>query len=120
MSKFVIIFLALLYSFFGLFSASQDITTTASVKNSEYSQYLTTAVHDAAKEMKKTVNGSVSMPDNTAREKVMNTFYNSLALNFGYDTEEDMSRLRSYVPAVVEGRNNPSTDDRSASFFVLK
>lgn len=101
MSKFVIIFLALLYSFFGLFSASQDITTTASVKNSEYSQYLTTAVHDAAKEMKKTVNGSVSMPDNTAREKVMNTFYNSLALNFGYDTEEDMSRLRSYVPAVI-------------------
>mgnify|MGYP004439132997 CR=1 FL=1 len=38
---------------------------------------------------------------NTAREKVMNTFYNSLALNFGYDTEEDMSRLRSYVPAVI-------------------
>ena len=90
MPKFVIVFLALLYSFFGIYSATQDITTTASTKNTEYTQYLTTAVHDAAKEMKQSVDGSVAMPDTTAREKVMNTFYNSLAMNFGYDTEEDV------------------------------
>ena len=106
MPKFVIVFLALLYSLFGIYSATQDITTTASTKNTEYTQYLTTAVHDAAKEMKQSVDGSVAMPDTTAREKVMNTFYNSLAMNFGYDTEEDMSRLRSYVPAVILIDNN--------------
>jgi hypothetical protein len=101
MPKYVIVFLALLSSFFGIFSASQNITTAAYVKNTQYTEYLTSATYDAAKKMKDGSNGEAVMPQKSDREKVVNTFFNSLALNFGYDTDEDMEKLHTYVPVLV-------------------
>lgn len=106
MSKYVMIFLVMLLSFFGVYSMNADIQTAASVKNSQYTNYLTSATYDAVKEMKKSTDGTVMMPDSSSREKVINTFFNSLAMDFGYDTTEDMTKLKSYVPVVVMVDNN--------------
>ncbi len=101
MSKYVIIFMTLLASFFGVFSSQTDMQTAASIKNRQYTSYLASATTDAASEMAAETKESNTLPYKTSREKVVNTFFSSLAINFGYDTKEDMTKLRMYVPVVA-------------------
>ena len=101
MEKYVIIFLSLLYAFFGIFSASHDITNNNLKVNSQYTEFLTTAVKDTADQMASQADQGLVLKEKSDREQAVNTFYNSLALNFGYDTDEDILKLQSYVPAIV-------------------
>lgn len=101
MSKYFITFLAMMLAFFGLYSVAADVSTASSVKNKQYQNYLTTATFDAAKEMRQSMTDSGAVTTEKDRSRVENTFYNSLAMDFGYTTDEDMARLHSYVPALV-------------------
>jgi len=101
MSKYVIIFMTLLVSFFGVFSSQTDMQTAASIKNRQYTSYLASATTDAASEMASETKEANTLPYKSSREKVVNTFFSSLAINFGYDTKEDMTKLRMYVPVIA-------------------
>ncbi len=101
MSKYKILFVTILISFFFTYAVTADISSNASVKNEEYSNYLTTATHDAAKQMKIFVDDGVAMPNQTDRENVRDAFFKSLAKDFGYVSEQDMERLHLYVPALL-------------------
>lgn len=101
MGKYVIVFLTMLMAFFGAFSAKTDITTTANQENARYTQYLSSATYDASSQMSEEAEEGVMMPTTESRQRVVNTFFNSLALNFGYDTDEDIQRLKAYVPVVA-------------------
>ncbi len=101
MSKYIIIFLVVFMSFFGIYNVTADTQTTATIKNIEYSDYLSSAAFDAVKEMKKHSNGNILMKEPLDRDRVSDMFFNSLAMDFGYDTNEDLTMLRMYVPAVV-------------------
>lgn len=101
MQKYILIFLTMLFGFFGIYSASTDITTAAAVKNRQYTEYLSSAAYDAAKEMKKNADGTSTLPTENDRGRVVHTFFNSLEMNFGYDTEEESNMLKMYVPVVA-------------------
>ena len=101
MSKYLLAFLSVVLITFGIYSFTTDINTAAETKNSQYASYLAAATHDAAKEIQSETTGNVSMPTVSDRERVANTFYNSLKLDFGYTTEEDMQKLHIYVPVLA-------------------
>lgn len=101
MSKYLIAFLTILLVTFGIYSFTTDINTAAETKNSQYASYLAAATHDAAKEIQEETTGNVSMPAASDRERVANTFFNSLKLDFGYITDEDMQKLHVYVPVLA-------------------
>ena len=90
--------MTLFLSSFGIYSMQTDIAATASQKNAQYSDYLTSSTLDAVKVMKESANGTTLLPDEADRERVVNAFFNSLAMDFGYDTNEDLTKLRMYVP----------------------
>ena len=100
MGKYVIIFMAVMMSLFGIVSSQTDLQTAANIKNRQYTKYLTSATTDAASEMVTEAKEAVVMPYKSSRERVVNTFFSSLAVNFGYDTGEDLTKLRMYVPVV--------------------
>lgn len=101
MSKYTISFVAILAAFFFAYSVMTDISASANKKNDQYSNYLTTATHDAAKQMKTSVEDGIAMPNQVDREAVRDTFFKSLAKDFGYTTEEDQEVLHIYVPALL-------------------
>lgn len=101
MSKYVLAFLTMILVFFGIYSMQVDIGSQAAIKNSQYQNYLTTATYDAAKEMHQSMVDNIALPEEKDREKVIKTFFNSLAMDFGYTTNEDMNRLHLYVPVVA-------------------
>ena len=101
MSKYLLAFLSVVLITFGIYSFTTDINTAAETKNSQYASYLAAATHDAAKEIQSETTGNVSMPTASDRERVANTFFNSLKLDFGYTTEEDMQKLHIYVPVLA-------------------
>lgn len=101
MSKYLLAFLSVILITFGIYSFTTDINTAADTKNSQYSSYLAAATHDAAKEMQAETTGQVSIPTASDRERVANAFFNSLKLDFGYTTEEDMQKLHVYVPVLA-------------------
>ena len=101
MSKYLLTFLSVILITFGIYSFTTDINTAADTKNSQYSSYLAAATHDSAKEMQSETTGQVSMPATSDRERVANAFFDSLKLDFGYITEEDMQKLHVYVPVLA-------------------
>lgn len=101
MSKYTISFVAILAAFFFAYSVTTDISARANQKNDQYSNYLTTATHDAAKQMKTSVEDGIAMPNQADREAVRDTFFKSLAKDFGYTSQEDMESLHVYVPALL-------------------
>lgn len=93
-------------SLFGRYTVQTNNNTKAASENEEYTDYLTAATHDAVKEMKNYSTGSLMADTETKRNNIINTFFNSLALNFGYDTDEDLEKLKTYVPAIAIIDNN--------------
>lgn len=101
MSKYILAFLTMILVFFGIYSMSVDVASQAAVKNNQYQNYLTTATYDASKTMQQSMTDGIAMPTEADRKKVVKTFFNSLAMDFGYTTTEDMNRLHVYVPVVA-------------------
>ena len=101
MSKYIIIFLVVFMSFFGIYNVTTDTQIASTIKNMEYSDYLSSASFDAVKEMKKNGHSDILMTSTLDRERVIGMFFNSLAMDFGYDTNEDLTMLRMYVPVVA-------------------
>lgn len=101
MSKYLMAFLTVVLVTFGIYSFTVDINTAADTKNGQYASYLTAATHDAAKEIQSSTTGQVTMGTASDRKRVSNAFFNSLKLDFGYTTEEDMQKLHVYVPVLA-------------------
>lgn len=101
MSKYLMVFLTIVLVTFGIYSFSTDINTAADTKSGQYSSYLTAATHDAAKEIQSETTGQITMPTVSDRERAANAFFNSLRLDFGYVTDEDMQKLHVYVPVLA-------------------
>ena len=101
MSKYTIVFLTVLMCMFGIYNFTTDIGVTSNIKNTQYANYLTTATHDAAKEMSSEATNSITLPTQSDRARVVNTFYRSLMMDFNYTTQEDEQKLHAYVPVIA-------------------
>lgn len=101
MTKYLIVYLTIIMAVFGIHNLSTDIDTTVNTKNRQYSEYLTTATYDASVTMKNNYNDGKMLGTIQNREQALNTLFNSLSLNFGLDTNNDLSELKYYTPAVA-------------------
>jgi hypothetical protein len=97
----MIAFVAIMLAFFGIYSAQTDISAASAQRNTQYTAYLDSAVQDCVREMKNGGDDETMMPEPADRERVMETFFRSLSMNFGYTTREDMERLHMYVPVLL-------------------
>lgn len=101
MGKYLTFISALALALYFMFSSQSLIMKSSARANMIYTDYLTSAVQDAAKKMKETADPDKTMPDPEDRKAISEVFFQSLAQDFGYVTKEDLERLHVYVPALL-------------------
>ncbi len=104
MSRYIFVFVVVLISLFGIYTIQTDIASESAQHNSRYSDYLSEATYDAAHviaDRMETSGNITAMPHEQDRQGVLDVFYKSLSLDFGYITDEDLSRLKIYIPVVA-------------------
>ncbi len=104
MGKYILVFLIVFIALFSVYNFQVDISSEVNNKNSQYSRYLSAATHDAAKVIKDSANSSgnvTALSTNEVRKSVTDTFFNSLAMDFGYTSNEDLTKLHIYVPVLA-------------------